>query len=203
MQDNDMTLPRSARAFAFALEAKSAYGRARSSMAYLATAAALAACWSIAWGISSIATATEPAAGAADTELRAFEQGCELGDGMQCNDLGVSYLHGYGVPVDVAVALRAFERSCGNESADGCGNLGALYESGVGVQANLATAAQLYERACSMGAALGCSNLGALYARGRGVAHDLDRAQRLFTRACETGSAAGCTNLMQVGSLRL
>jgi TPR repeat protein len=104
MQDNDMSLPRPAHSFVFASAAKSAYGSVCARAAYWVTAAALVAGSSIAWGISSIATATEPAADAGDSELRDFEQGCQLGDGMQCNDLGVSYLHGYGVAVDVPVA---------------------------------------------------------------------------------------------------
>jgi len=132
----------------------------------------------------------------------ALWKACDLGDAVQCNDLGVISLHGHGVPADPSVALRAFERSCAYGSPDGCSNLGALYENGVGVATNLMEAARLYERACANGGALGCSNLGALYARGRGVARDLAEARRLFTLACQNDSAAGCNNLLRFSLLR-
>lgn len=152
-------------------------------------------------GTSSSLAAPQPkSAGSSDAhaETQLLQRGCQDGDAVMCNDLGVSYLHGVGTPADVALALQAFERSCRRGSADGCGNLGALYESGVGVTASFAQASRLYERACDMGCALGCSNLGALYARGLGVSRDVEEAQRLFALACETGSAAGCNNLIEL-----
>jgi len=138
-----------------------------------------------------------------NADLVELEQGCEQANAVRCNDLGVTYLRGYGVPVDTSIALRAFERSCQEGSPDGCGNLGALYENGLEVPVSLAEAARLYEQACTLGSALGCSNLGALYARGLGVERDAGEAERLFTLACETGSAAGCNNLIQFSTPRL
>jgi TPR repeat protein len=136
------------------------------------------------------------------TAASALDSACASGDAVQCNDLGVSYIHGYGVPADPQRAFRAFARACSTGSADGCSNLGALYESGVGVAENASQAAQMYERACNAGNALGCSNLGALYARGRGVERNVVQAQRLFLLACENGSAAGCNNLIQYSASR-
>jgi hypothetical protein len=141
--------------------------------------------------------ANEPAA-APVADAAAFASGCQRGDAVACNDLGVTALHS--VPSDPRLAARSFERACENGSADGCSNLGALYEAGVGVRASSSDAADLYERACTGGAALGCSNLGALYARGKGVVRDESEAQRLFSEACASGSAAGCNNLMRVGA---
>lgn len=142
---------------------------------------------------SAPAIASPTSAGA----VSQLESACASGDAVQCNDLGVSYVHGSGMPADAQRAFRAFARACSGGSPDGCSNLGALYESGEGVTANLTQAAQMYERACRAGNALGCSNLGALYARGRGVERNVVQAQRLFLLACDNGSAAGCNNLMQ------
>ncbi|MEY2936017.1 MAG: hypothetical protein RL033_6766 [Pseudomonadota bacterium] len=165
-------------------------------------AATLGAGFGVAWLSPSGATSEPDSAGSSDriADARALQRGCESGDAVMCNDLGVSYLRGLGVTPDVGLARSAFERACRRGSPDGCGNLGALYESGAGVPASIARASRLYEQACTTGCALGCSNLGALYARGLGVARDLDEAQRLFELACETGSAAGCTNLLQFPS---
>jgi len=165
---------------------------------YPTLAVSLGVCGAVAWCSFSRATPTPASAVAASvSSADAIAQGCERGDAVHCNDLGVSYLHGYGVPVDAILAFRSFERSCAGGSPDGCSNLGALYESGVGVETSLAEAARRYEQACDAGGALGCSNLGALYAHGRGVPRDLAEARRLFTLACELGSAAGCSNLIQ------
>lgn len=168
-------------------------------------AATLTAGLPCAWGSASEASLQPKSAGSSDprAETLVLQQGCQSGNAVMCNDLGVSYLHGAGIPADVTLALRAFERSCRHGSPDGCGNLGALYESGVGVAASFARASRLYERACAMGCALGCSNLGALYARGLGVSRDLEQAQSLFALACESGSAAGCNNLLQLPSAAL
>jgi TPR repeat protein len=164
-------------------------------------AASLVACFAVAWGESSSATPSS-AVGVANSDVLALQSGCD-DDAFQCNDLGVTYLRGLGVPVDVSLARRAFERSCEQGSPDGCANLGALYESGTAVPGSLTDAARLYEQACTLGCALGCSNLGALYARGRGVVRDLDEARRLFTLACETGSAAGCSNQLRFPARQL
>jgi hypothetical protein len=158
------------------------------------------------WTNASRATPTPPAEsvrGSSDADPVELEQGCERANAVQCNDLGVTYLHGYDVPVDLSIALRAFERSCLEGSPDGCGNLGALYENGLQVAVDLAQAARLYAQACGLGSALACSNLGALYARGLGVERDASEAERLFTVACEIGSAAGCNNLIQFSAPRL
>jgi hypothetical protein len=173
---------------------------------YSLLAVSLGVCCAIAWSSSSRATPTPAstvAASAPNGDAIAIAQGCERGDAVHCNDLGVSYLHGYAVPVDALLAFRSFERACEGGSPDGCSNLGALYEGGVGVEVGLEEAARRYEQACDMGGALGCSNLGALYAHGRGVARDLREARRLFTLACELGSAAGCSNLIQFSPPRV
>jgi TPR repeat protein len=192
MKNIDIAVNRAVRSFAHAY------------LRPLTLVSSVAAGVSLAWGSSSAATPTTIAL--AESALAggvlALEASCDGGDAVACNDLGVSYLRGYGLPVDLGLALRAFERSCTNGSADGCGNLGALYESGTGVAPNSSAAASLYQQACDLGCALGCSNLGALYARGRGLERDLDAARSLFAVACENGSAAGCGNLLELSSPR-
>ena len=132
----------------------------------------------------------------ASGELLPLELGCERGDAVSCNDLGVSYQRGYSVEADSTRAFRLFQRACEQGSAEGCSNLGALHEHGAGTAPSLAEAVRLYQQACQAGSALGCSNLGALHAAGKGVAKDAEEARRLFSLACEGGSATGCQNLM-------
>jgi TPR repeat protein len=149
------------------------------------------------------ARASSPSARALDSAevtgapaaLAALEGACNTGDAVACNDLGVSYEHGYSVARDSRAAAALFERACDAGVADSCNNLGALYERGAGVPASIDAARELYQRACDQHSALGCSNLGALYARGAGTVIDRDEARRLFAQACAGGSATGCENL--------
>jgi len=128
----------------------------------------------------------------APIEAATLAAACEAGDAVACNDLGVSYEHGYSVPRDSVAAAQLFERACNGGVTDGCNNLGAGLERR---EATRARASELYRRACEAGSALGCSNLGALYARSARTPADVRSARQLFERACAGGSATGCENL--------
>jgi hypothetical protein len=128
---------------------------------------------------------------------RLYQRACDLGDGAACNNLGLAFQSGRGLPRDDARAFSLFELGCSRGAAEGCNNQGAMYEHGSGASANLGDALRLYTQACRRGSALGCSNLGVLYAEGRGVATDQPEALRLFEQACNAGSSVGCNNLAQ------
>lgn len=128
---------------------------------------------------------------------RLFQRACDLGNASGCNNLGLAFESGLGVPQDYQRAFELFERACGGGFAEGCNNQGALYEHGQGVALNLGDAQRLYAQACNHGAALGCSNLGVLYAEGRGVEADPAQAMQLFSDACSAGSSVGCNNLVE------
>jgi TPR repeat protein len=128
--------------------------------------------------------------------LEELHDACQAGEGTACNELGVSYLHGYGTAPRSGKALEQFERACHAGSPDGCNNQGAMLERAWGTPRDLKRAHELYRQACQRGSALGCSNLGALYAKGQGVPRDIAEARWLFERACQQGSATGCDNLI-------
>jgi len=128
---------------------------------------------------------------------RLFQRACDLGHAGGCNNLGLAFESGQGVPQDYARAFTLFEQACGGGFAEGCNNQGALYEHGQGVAVNLGDAQRLYAQACNHGSALGCSNLGVLYAEGRGVVADPAQAVQLFTEACSAGLSVGCNNLVE------
>jgi TPR repeat protein len=128
--------------------------------------------------------------------LEEFHDACRSGDGTACNDLGVSYVRGYGTTPRPDKAVEQFERACRMGSPDGCNNEGAMLERGSGAPRELERARELYRHACEKGSGLGCSNLGALYAKGKGVLRDTADARWLFERACQNGCATGCNNLI-------
>ena len=130
--------------------------------------------------------------------LEEFYEACQAGDATACNDLGVSYVRGYGTTPAPGQALLPFERACRAGSPDGCNNQGAMLERGRGAAPDLERVRELYQQACENGSALGCSNLGALYAKGKGVPRDAADARWLFERACQEGCAIGCNNWIAI-----
>lgn len=150
-------------------------------------------------GCNAAGASYAEAADASDDDLstaaRLFQRGCDLGHAPACNNLGLAYEAGRGVPQDHEHAMTAFERACSGGFAEGCSNQGTLYEHGLGVPINLGDALRAYNLACRRGSALGCSNLGVLYSEGRGVETDEAGAARLFAEACRAGSDVGCNNL--------
>src|SRR5690349_8825036 len=64
-----------------------------------------------------------PAVSGAPHALAALESACNGGDSVACNDLGVSYEHGYSVQPDSQQAAALFERACEGGVADACNNL--------------------------------------------------------------------------------
>jgi Sel1 repeat len=135
---------------------------------------------------------------AADGPLaaRLFQRACDLGHAGGCNNLGLAFQSGQGVPQDYERSMEYFGRACSAGFAEGCNNQGALYEHGQGVPVNLGDAQRLYTQACRHGSGLGCSNLGVLYAQGRGVPANPAEAARLFREACSAGSSVGCNNIV-------
>lgn len=145
----------------------------------------------------ALANAPDPTESDLTLAARLFQQGCSRGNAAACNNLGLAYQAGRGVPVDTELALASFQKACSVGLPEACNNEGAMQEHGVGVPVNLGDARRSYFKACRRGSALGCSNLGALYAEGRGVAADPNEAMRFFTEACNLGSAVGCSNLVE------
>ena len=66
-------------------------------------------------------------------------------------ELGVSYLNGWGIQQDKALALRCFEIAAGWGDADALAEAGFCYAKGVGCKKNLTKAAGLYRRAEKQG----------------------------------------------------
>jgi len=121
---------------------------------------------------------------------------CDTHDSISCSNLGWTYDHGLGVPVDHAKGAELYKVSCDAGYLLACSNLGYLFERGTGVPQDMARARALYEQGCTGGNALGCANLGSLYETGKaGLRVDFSRAASLFAEACEQDNQAGCTNL--------
>jgi TPR repeat protein len=134
---------------------------------------------------------------ARDLELaqRHLLEGCTLGHGASCTDLGYLFEKGKLIPEDHARAAELYHRGCELGNATGCTNTGFMYEKGKGVKEDAKLSVQYYEKGCDMGNARGCTNLGFMYRNGYGVKQDDARALELYEKGCDGGNAGGCTNL--------
>ncbi|MGL4238823.1 tetratricopeptide repeat protein, partial [Tabrizicola sp.] len=74
--------------------------------------------------------------------LRISEKGCELGNVISCSDIGMIYLAGLGVHVDLGKALPLVMDGCDAGYSRACTNLGWMHYEGYGVERDLAKAIQ-------------------------------------------------------------
>jgi TPR repeat protein len=129
--------------------------------------------------------------GAADLNRKA----CDSGERQGCNNLGLMYYRGEGVPKDLSRAANLYQRACDAGGTGGCTNLGLMYLRGESVPKDPNRAAELFKRGCDTNAPVACTNLGLMYARGENLPQDMNRAATLYKRACDGGNAQGCNFL--------
>jgi TPR repeat protein len=123
---------------------------------------------------------------------RLWERACTLKHGLACNDLGVNFELGKGVPIDYPRALTLYERSCSLGNALGCRNLGAMYKFGRGVPSDPKRASEILTRACNAESGAACNDLGWMFVDSTTEAE----RKRHYRRACALKDRDGCANLM-------
>ncbi|MFT3700541.1 MAG: hypothetical protein QM831_45780 [Kofleriaceae bacterium] len=123
-----------------------------------------------------------------------FKRGCDLGHAGSCNDLGVSYDDGSGVPLDPTKAAQLFDGACkSSNNVAACANLGFAYVQGRGVKADPATAMPLLDRACTGKIGAACTTIGFLSEAGIGTTKDATKANASYAKGCQYGDARACT----------
>ena len=135
---------------------------------------------------------------AADKNEEAVEfsqKGCDFGDRMACNSLGLSYETGRGVSQDLPKAVQLYTQACEAKNGISCRNLGSLMLEGKGLAQNAEQAVALFKKSCDFGHATGCMKLGWQVENGDGAKQDYERAVALYRQACDGGDATGCNNL--------
>jgi hypothetical protein len=102
-------------------------------------AAALAA-------VALVVDAVVPQSERTSSEVRAYREGCEHGDGSDCNMLGLRLRAGSGVPHDAVAATQAFEKACNLKASIGCRNLAEMLSGAEGVPRDEVAARRWMER---------------------------------------------------------
>lgn len=126
-----------------------------------------------------------------------FRRGCEAGDALACNNLGMSHFQGWGVEADRSKAAEAFEKACAGDDKDGCANLGGLYAGGLGgLVRDRAKALRLFSKGCRLGSPRGCWREATLRLKN---GEKPKSVEPLLRTACSEDVAAACEKLEELG----
>ncbi|MFO0663221.1 MAG: tetratricopeptide repeat protein [Polyangiaceae bacterium] len=133
--------------------------------------------------------------------LDLFTRACNDGDEVGCNDHGLVYLFGQGVPRDTSIAAKSLLKACSGGWKDACSNLGVMMLGGNGLNKDDAKAAALFKMSCDGNSAMGCSNLGYMLETGQGVRQDVPKAVKHYEQACNARdeSCASLASMYQMG----
>jgi TPR repeat protein len=124
--------------------------------------------------------------------VQQYTRGCDLGNSLACNALGVALDYGEGTAHEPERAVAAFERACKMGDSLGCANLGYMLENGEGTARDVARARLQYRDACTSGNVYGCLHEEMLAAQDAGAPRDRDRAFAYWRRACDGRDARAC-----------
>lgn len=123
--------------------------------------------------------ATPPDAAAA---FRLSRRGCELGDAMSCNNLGVCYQRGSGTTKSLQRAALQYDKVCSLGLGIGCYNRAELADD---LPELAARRTENFKRACERGYGLGCRKAWRQSA-------DLKQFLALATRGCDLEDLPSC-----------
>jgi len=90
------------------------------------------------------------------TPLALYQRACNQGWTAGCENLGILYLRGDGVPRDPERAIREFDKACRGGEPTACSNAGLMYRNGDGVVRDDNQALAYLTTACGLGMANAC-----------------------------------------------
>ncbi|HSC42988.1 MAG TPA: SEL1-like repeat protein, partial [Candidatus Binatia bacterium] len=119
-----------------------------------------------------------------------YTKAAEAGNPEAQHILGMAYLNGIDVPVDLAAASSWIEKAAHNDYAPSQFQLGVMFCTGQGVPKDISNAIAWYELAAQLGYPLAQYNLAVMLAKGQGCEPDLNKAHSWFQKAAERGLVA-------------
>ena len=138
-----------------------------------------------------------------DFAFNLAQKGCEVGDDVSCNYLGILYQEGKGTTQDLNKAFWAFQKLCywkkdygtiGMKQV-GCFNLALCYANGQGVEQDYKRAFNSFKELCDKNEmSSACAIMGEYYYNAQGVRQDYRKAMEYFGKACDMGEQSGCDN---------
>ena len=132
-----------------------------------------------------------PAANAGDRIAQLANAGNPIAETI----LGLKFLDGQGVPVDLVQAGKWLGRAADHGNAVAQYRLGTMYERGQGTAADPAKAAKWYQAAANQGNRKAMHNLAVAFAAGAMGKKDMAEAARWFSKAAALGLSDSLFNL--------
>jgi hypothetical protein len=127
--------------------------------------------------------------------LRWHRKAADQGNAHAQDNIGASYINGWGVAQDYAEAMRWNRKAADQGNDDAQYGIGWLFELGWGVAQDYAEAMRWYRKAADQGNGLGQLGVGWLYEHGQGVAQDYAEAMRWYRKAADQGNEEAKTRI--------
>lgn len=116
-----------------------------------------------------------------------FKTAADKRDANGLYNLGMCYMHGYGVRQDPFRALECFRAAAAENHPEAINNIGGFYRDGLVVERDPVLAARWFAKSADFGNAYGELNYAYALQRGEGVEEDKERAARMFKSSAEQG----------------
>lgn len=118
-----------------------------------------------------------------------FKRAAEQHDPNGFYNLGMCYLHGYGIARDREQAFTCFQAAAEAGHPEAINNIGGFYRDGLVVAPDAAVATRWFRKSAEMENVYGQLNYALALQRGEGVERDAVQAVALFKTAAERGNA--------------
>lgn len=126
--------------------------------------------------------------------IKEVEGKAEKGDASAAYDLGLAFLHGFGVEKNEAKAFVYFEKAS-EKNVGAQFYLGDLYYWGKGCSKNFVEARKWYEKAAAGKNAAACGRLGEIYRKGEGVDANIKESIKFYRLGARRGDDNSQLNL--------
>lgn len=77
-----------------------------------------------------------------------YTSACELGDSINCKNLGFLYLRGNGIEQNIKKAIKYFKKACKGGEAESCDMVGMIFESGLDTKQDDKKAREYFKQGC-------------------------------------------------------
>ncbi len=124
-----------------------------------------------------------------------YLKSAKLGNAIAYNNLGVLYLHGYGVRKNIDRAIDYYIKAGELGSSKAYFNLGLIFSQCEVLEPEYDLAKKFFEQAENLGNIKASTSLGILYLEGKGVRKNYKKAFDYFTKASNQDDATACNNL--------
>jgi uncharacterized protein len=133
-----------------------------------------------------------------DDALKYLVRGAELGESSAQYWIGMGYLKGDGVPVDLKAGYKWVKAAAEQRHKDAIHNMGWIYLNGIGRPKDLAKAHNYHLKACELGDTQSMNIVGASYETGRGIGKNYEEAIYWYKKAAGLGNAKAAKNLRRL-----